>query len=121
MESDWKKFRAMLPVWRERYLAERNAHIARTLTEPNKTETERFWAAEALFQKEAKTLYRCLDDISRSKMWLRLMEMRAAGMLKREDLAEFSDELQKQIFDVLPGNTPNPERSVSQQPIQGSG
>jgi hypothetical protein len=38
-------------------------------------------------------------------MWLRLMEMRAAGMLKREDLAAFSGELQKQVFDDLPGKT----------------
>lgn len=100
MESDWKKFRAQLPIWRERYLADRNARIARILTDPKKSETERFWDAEELIQKEAKTLRRCLDDISRSKMWLRLMAMRSAGMIKREDLAEFSETLQKQIFDV---------------------
>ncbi|MHC1769237.1 MAG: hypothetical protein AB9869_33975 [Verrucomicrobiia bacterium] len=99
MESDWKKFRALLPIWRERYLAERNACIARILTDPKKSETERFWDAEEQIQKEAKTLRRCLDDISRSKMWLRLMAMRAAGMIKREDLADFSEKLQKQIFD----------------------
>ena len=51
----------------------------------------------------AKTLRRCLDDLSRSKMWLRLMEMRAAGMLRREDLADFSAELQQQVFDDLRG------------------
>ena len=99
MESDWKKFRAMLPILRERYLAERNARIVDKLTDPKKTETERFWDALEMIEKEAKTLRRCLDDISRSKMWLRLTEMRAAGMLKREDLAGFSEELQKQIFD----------------------
>ena len=103
MESDWKKFRAMIPVWRERFLADRNALIVRKLTDPQKTETERFWDAEEQIRKEAKTLHRCLDDISRSKMWLRLMEMRAAGMLKREDLADFSVELQKEVFDDLPG------------------
>jgi hypothetical protein len=99
VESDWKKFSAMLPIWRERYLAECNARIARVLTNSKKAETERFWDAEAQIQKEAKALRRCLDDISRSKMWLRLMEMRAAGMIRREDLAEFSEELRKQVFD----------------------
>jgi hypothetical protein len=102
VESDWKKFSAMLPVWRERYLAERNARIIRALSNPQKSETERFWDAETQIQKEAKVLRRCLDDISRSKMWLRLLEMRAAGMLKREDLADFSAELQKQVFDDVP-------------------
>ena len=98
MESDWKKFSAMLSVWRERYLTERNAQIARTLTDPNKSDTERFWDAAEQMQTEAKVLRRCLDDISRSKMWLRLMEMRAAGMIRSEDLAGFSEELQKQVF-----------------------
>ena len=99
VESDWKKFRAMLETWRERYLAERNARIVGKLTDANKTETERFWDALEIMEKEAKTLRRCLDGISRSKMRLRLIEMRAAGMLKPEDLAGFSQELQEQIFD----------------------
>lgn len=103
IESDWKKYRAMLPVLRERYLAGRNAAIVRTLTKPNKTETERFWDAEEQVRKEAKTLQRCLDGLSRSNMHFLLWEMRAAGMLQREDLADFSAELQKQIFDLLPG------------------
>jgi hypothetical protein len=30
------------------------------------------------------------------------MQMRAAGMINREDLVEFSEELQKQVFDTLP-------------------
>ena len=53
-------------------------------------------------RKEVKTLRTCSDDISRSKMWLTLISMRGAGMLKKEDLAEFSEELQKQVFYELP-------------------
>ncbi len=93
----------MLPVWRERYLAERNPRIAAVLSDPQKTETERFWEAEKLIRKEARVLARCLDDIRRSRMWERLVEMRAARMIRREDLAEFSPELQDQVFfDVAP-------------------
>jgi hypothetical protein len=99
MESDWKKFRALIPVVRDRYLAEQNARIVRKLTAPQKTETQRFWDAEEDIRKEAKTLRMCLDDISRSKMWLILISMRRAGMLKKEDLTDFSEELQKQVFD----------------------
>jgi hypothetical protein len=99
VESDWKKFSAMLPIWRERYLTDHNARLVHLLTDPKKSETERFWDAEEQLRKEAKTLRECLDDLSRSKMWLRLMAMRAAGMISREDLAEFSEELQKQVFD----------------------
>lgn len=102
LESDWKKFRALIPVLRERYLAERNAEIVRLLTAPNKDETDRFWDAEAQVLAEAKALRRCLDDISRSKMWLTLISMRNAGMLKKEDLAAFSEDLQKRVFFEFP-------------------
>lgn len=97
-ESDWKKFRVMLEVWRERYLAEKNRRLAAMLTDPKKTETERFWDAEHAIEKEARILEQCLDDIRRSRMLERLWEMRGAGMIRREDLAEFSDELQDQVF-----------------------
>jgi hypothetical protein len=32
-------------------------------------------------------------------MWLYMVTMRDAGMLKREDLADFSAQLQKDMFD----------------------
>jgi hypothetical protein len=99
MESDWKKFRNLVPVLRERYIAERNAAIRHFLDDPQKTETERFWVALYEMEKEAKILRKCLDGHSRSKMWLYLVLMREAGMLKRDDLATFSTELQQEVFE----------------------
>ena len=99
VESDWKKFRDMVPRLRERFLVERNAHIARLLTDSKKSETERFWEAEEEARKVARTLRDCLDGHSRSKMTYFLYAMRAAGMLRKEDLVDFSQELQMQIFD----------------------
>ena len=98
MESDWKKFCAIVPELRERYVAEQNAAVLRLLTDPTQTDTARFWAALKLMTKEAKTLRQCLDGHSRSKMWLYMLSMRAAGMLKQEDLAGFSEELRNQMF-----------------------
>lgn len=98
MESDWKKFRVMVPLLRERYLQEKNSRILAKLGEPGKTDTERFWNAFEDMEREAKILRDCLDGHSRSKMGLYLMLMRAAGMLRKEDLADFSEELQGQVF-----------------------
>jgi hypothetical protein len=47
-ESDWRKFSALIPIFRERYLVSRNAKLAALLTNASKTETERFWEAEEL-------------------------------------------------------------------------
>lgn len=107
-ESDWKKFSAMVPALRERYLAQCNAKAAAMLTKPHKTETERFWDAMEEMEKEVKVLRSCLDGHSRSKMWLNLLTMARAGMLRKEDLAGFSPELRQEIeyvFDENPAPT----------------
>ena len=102
MESDWRKFREMIPRLRERYLADRNARMVRLLTYPNKTETKRFWDAMEEMEKEAKTLRRCLDGHSRSKMFQFMISMIHAGMLTPNDLADFSLDLQGRLARVLP-------------------
>ena len=97
MEADWKKFRDMVPMLRERYLSERNVLVSRILIDPEKTETERFWDALEAMEKEAEVLRRCLDGHSRSKMWLYILTMIGAGMLRKEDMEEFSSELQQEV------------------------
>jgi hypothetical protein len=99
MESDWQKFCALVPVLRERYLADRNAAVARIIGDPKRTETERFWDAKEVMEKEAKILRKCFDGHSRSKMWFYMITMRGEGLLKREDLANFSAEIQSRVFD----------------------
>lgn len=96
-ESDWKKFRAMIPKVRERYVAQRNARIASMLTDSKKTETERFWDAMEAIEQEAKILCHCLDGHSRSKMGLFIISMIRCQMLTKDDLAEFSDELRSEL------------------------
>ncbi len=87
----------MAPKLRERYLTERNARIVALLTEPKKTETERFWKAMEVMEKDAKVLQQCLDGHSRSSMQMFMMRMIGAGMLKKEDMGIFSEELQKHL------------------------
>lgn len=98
MESDWTKFRALIPVVRDRYLEMRNAELVRLLTNAQKGPTERFWDAAEAVEKESKVLRRCLDDISRARMCAILVEMRRGGMLRDEDLAEFSVELRERVL-----------------------
>ncbi|MBA3854509.1 MAG: hypothetical protein C0503_08845 [Gemmatimonas sp.] len=97
-ESDWKKFRAGLDQWRERYLAARIPRLIATLQAEGKSPTERFWDAEQQIAEEARTLRRCFDDIARSKMTIRLWDMRRAGIITRADLADFSAAAQDAVF-----------------------
>ena len=93
-ESDWKKFRSMVVTLRERYITRCNDRLTVMLNNPDKTETERFWETYEEMKIEAKNLVRCLDGHSRSKMTLFLERMIRVGMLKREDITVFSEELQ---------------------------
>jgi predicted protein tyrosine phosphatase len=101
MESDWKKFRALVPVWRERYLVERRAGILQQFTDPQKTETERFWDTLEVMEQEARVLRHCLDGHSRSSMWSFLVAMASNGMIREADLADFSEELRAQMAGVF--------------------
>lgn len=96
-ESDWKKFTAMIPKLRERYLVTCNARIAGLLADPRKTETERFWDAHEAMEKEAKLLHHCLDGYSRSTLWSYIISMIRHGMLTRDDCAQFSEDLQAEL------------------------
>ena len=101
MESDWRKFRAMVPLLREWYLTEHNARIAGKLVDSGKNETERFWDAMEEMEKQAKVLRSCLDGHSRSNMWLYVMVMVRHGMLRKEDLEGFSEELKSSAESVF--------------------
>jgi len=106
MESDWRKLRDMVPMLRERYLAEHNARIASMLADPKKNETARFWEAMEEMEKQAKVLRECLDGHSRSKMWLYVMVMVRHGMMRKEDLDGFSEELKSKaefVFNEMEG------------------
>jgi len=102
LESDWKTISEMMPTLRERYLAEQNARLARMLTETGRSETERFWDTLAEMKRQSKNLRDCLNDYSRSNMWLHMRAMVNVGMLRKADLVVFSGELQKELADSLP-------------------
>jgi hypothetical protein len=67
------------------------------LVDRTKTETERFWDAMEVMEREARVLRECLDGHSRSKMWLYMLAMIRAGMLTRVDVSGFSEDLQKEV------------------------
>jgi hypothetical protein len=96
-ESDWKLYRKLVPELRERYLTAKNREFACMLTGESKTPTECFWDTLDEMRKEEKILVECLDRQSRSRMFMSMTLMCRCGILKREDLHDFSDELQGEL------------------------
>ena len=96
-KSDWKLICEMLPMLRERYLAEQNVRLAGQLAQQGKTETDRFWDTFEEMKSQSKILRDCLSGYSRSSMWLNMRVMLRIGMLKPEDLTAFSEELREAL------------------------
>ncbi len=97
LESDWKTFRKLVPEWRENYLKAKNQELIALLTESDKTATEQFWQAKERIDKEALILNECLNNHSRSKLEFYLSMIFRHGLIKRENLNQFSAPLREFI------------------------
>jgi hypothetical protein len=100
-ESDWKLFRKMVTDLRERYLKEKNEELVSTLTDCDKTPTEQFWDTFDKMKKHKRILQECFDDHRRSTMVEKMALMCRFGLLKDNDLKEFSVELQERLKQYL--------------------
>jgi len=96
-ESDWKRFHRIVSDLRERYLKEQNVELVGILTDPKRSPTEQFWDTFEKMKEERKILIDCLDNHSRSHMFMSMALMCRYGMLKKEDLEGFSDELRDRL------------------------
>ncbi len=99
-ESDWKKFRNSLDKWRELYLKRKNDEIRTILEDNNLNETEKFWDIVEFQKSESKKLRDCLDGFSRSNMSLHMALMKKYKMICKEDIEEFSEELQEYLKNI---------------------
>ncbi len=97
IESDWKKFRSIVPSLLERYLEKLIPDLTATLQDESQTPTERFWSAHERMNKIEKILRDCLDGHSRSRMMSYVFLMVRHQMLIEEDLAGFSEELRERV------------------------
>lgn len=96
--SDWQLFQQKIEYFRERYLKDKNEQLVQLLTDPKQTSTEQFWDTLDLMNREKKVLQDCLDGHSKSQMFFYMAIMLRHGMLKEEDLDEFSPELRERLL-----------------------
>lgn len=98
-EKDWKAFRSLAPVLRERYLRAKNEELATILDDDERSPTEKFWELEERVGEIAKALRACLDGHSRTRMRLFMFQMFDVGMMTVQDLDGFSDDLRRRMIE----------------------
>lgn len=101
-ESDWKLFRRIHSLARERFctraIAEVNAVVAST-REDNHT---RFLEVAKMVDRLDRELGELFDDLRRSTAWFQLARIQAQGLVTETELAEFSAET-REVLAVLLG------------------
>lgn len=96
-EADWKNYKSMIPLLRERYLRDRNKELTTILNRDTSTPTENFWAAHERMREIGRTISDCLDDHRKSRMIHNLMLMYGHQMIADDDLDGFSEEVRRRI------------------------
>ena len=90
-EKDWKLFRKRLPDWQEAYMEKLCRQYIRILTEDSNP-SERFWTLEEKINQDKMDAGVQLEEMSRSKMRMNMIELLKEGAISLEDLKGFSEE-----------------------------
>ena len=95
-EKDWKLFRSSLPVWQESYI-ERIIDEYKTLLNGDMPASEKFRTLNERINRDKENPGVIISGISRSNMWMHLVQLRLNGVIRSDDLKGFSDELRERI------------------------
>ena len=90
-EKDWKLFRKRLPDWQEAYMDKLCRQYIRILTEDSNP-SERFWTLEEKINQDKMDAGVQLEEMSRSKMRMNMIELLKEGAISLDDLDGFSEE-----------------------------
>ncbi len=97
-ESDWKKFRAKLPVWQENYMDKLTKEYIEILRS-NEQASSRFWALEKRIKEDRKSPGVVISP-SRSEMEMDLFYLMRDGAITEEELNDFSEELSDRVMSL---------------------
>jgi len=98
-ETDWKLFRSRLPGWQEAYMDRLNKEYIELLSGPG-TASDKFWELEKRIRQDKKAGGVTMR-MSRTYMDLSIMSLIADGVIGRDDLEGFSDDLREKMSFIM--------------------
>lgn len=101
-DYDWRLYRSLLPKWQERYMAKLNKEYIALLSENNNPSTN-FWKLKKRIRQDVKSPGVAID-IRCSDFFVEILSLMNAGVINREDLADFSKEVTNWIDQILEWN-----------------
>lgn len=100
-ERDWVLFRNNIANWQEKYMDRLNKEYIELLSEETHP-SEKFWKLDKRI-KEDKRKSGVQLEMSRSKLTNNIIDLISEGVIRFEDLEEFSEELKETISIFIEG------------------
>ena len=98
-EEDWKLFRSKIAIWQENYIDKLNKSYTEILNSDSNP-SEKFWKLEKRINNDKKHPG-VVIQMKRSTMIYNMAILLRDGVITKDDLDEFSDELRKSINVIL--------------------
>ena len=98
-EADWKLFRSKIAVWQENYIDKLNKVYIEILNSDSNP-PEKFWELEKRINNDKKHPG-VVIQVKRSTMIYNMAILLRDGVITKDDLEEFSDELKESIDVIL--------------------
>lgn len=98
-KSDWKRYQQKIREWQERYIEKLVLEYADYLRS-NLPASVKFWELEKRIKRDKKNPGVQIE-VSKSEMFWDIIRLLRIGVISIEDLAEFSEDLKKEIENNL--------------------
>jgi len=96
-EKDWKLFRKKLPEWQENYMNRLNKEYMEILSQEGKNPSDIFWELDSRIKHDRKLTGVVVHDMSRSQMYIHLLDLLRENVITLDDLLDFSEDLQERL------------------------
>lgn len=98
-KKDWTLFKNKIADWQERYINKLNKEYIELLNE-DANPSDTFWRLDKKIKEDKKKMGVQLE-MSRANLIYNIISLINKGVINREDLEEFSDELKKIIYSYV--------------------
>lgn len=100
-KTDFELFYIYARTWREKYLFKINKEIAEMITCGDYDTTEAFFKADTYQEQVKDTLSGCFDGNTKETLGMSLILMARCGMIYKDDVKEFSQDMQDKLQPFL--------------------
>lgn len=100
MEKDWKLFKKKLGSWQEAYM-DRLIEEYKDILNSDASSSDKYWTLRKKIYEDYKSPGVLARDVSRSNMFIILLELLHDQAINMDDLNKFSDELKEDIAQFI--------------------